>query len=66
MVKLCIPRPGDHITFINKYGGTSEAWILHRFLFFFKIVTYKSQEYITIPIWKIESIISRDSIGRVY
>lgn len=59
------PRPGDHIMFINKYGGTSEAWILHRFLFFFfKIVTYKSQEYITIPIWKIESIMGRDTIGR--
>ena len=61
-------RPGDRISIHHKLNGYyADAWVLHKFWFFgwwLKVVTYKSQNYITIPIGWVEHIINRNDIGK--
>lgn len=60
-------RIGDRILFRNGYGGSSEGFVLHKFWLFgtmLKVMTYKSQEHITISSNRVIDIIARDAIGK--
>lgn len=60
-------RIGDRILFRNEYGGSSEGFVLHKFWLFgirLKVMTYKSQEYVTISSNMVIDIIERDAIGK--
>lgn len=60
-------RIGDRILFRNEYGGSDEGFVLHKFWLFgtmLKVMTYKSQKYITICSNRVIDIIARDAIGK--
>ena len=60
-------KEGDRISFENEYGGRSDAYVLHKFWLFgwrLRIVTYNSQEYITISAKRVISILERNAIGK--
>ena len=46
-------RPGDRISIHHPKVGYADAWVLHKYWWFgwkLKVVTYKAQDYLTIPI----------------
>ena len=60
-------KEGDRISFKNEYGGRSDAYVLDKLWLFgwkLRIVTYKSQEYITISAKRVISILERNAIGK--
>ena len=60
-------RPGDRISIHHPKVGYADAWVLHKYWWFgwkLKVVTYKAQEYLTIPIRYVEYLINRNDIGR--
>ena len=60
-------KEGDYISFENEHGGRSDAYVLHKFWLFgwkLRIVTYKSQEYITISTKRVISILERNAIRK--
>ena len=60
-------KEGDRISFENEHGGRSDAYVLHKFWLFgwkLRIVTDKSQEYITISTKRGMSILERNAVGK--
>lgn len=60
-------RVGDRILFRDEYGGTKEAFVLHKFWLFgtwLRIVTFKSQDYRIINSKRVNNILERNAIGK--